>query len=112
MINRPSFTAPSVEIPSVNVNSAEGWTAERGDTLRKVLIDWCRHAGVELQWLAEYDYPIEASAHFNGGFEDAVRNLLAGFDSARPQPIGELHTNPNAGQKVLVVQARGNSYSN
>ncbi len=91
---------------------ADNWSAQRGDTLHKVLTEWCRRAGVELQWQAEYDYPVEASAHFTNGFEDSVRNLLAGFDAARPQPIGELHTNSNAGQMVLVVQARGNNYSN
>ena len=100
------------DVPDYNVGQADGWSAERGDTLRKVLTDWCRRGNVELQWIAEYDYPVEASAHFNGSFEDAVRSLLAGFDGARPQPVGELHTNSNAGQMVLVVQARGNSYSN
>ena len=84
----------------------------RGDTLHKVLSDWCQHSNVELQWQAEYDYPVEASAHFEGKFEDAVRGLLAGFDGARPQPVAELHANRGAGQRVLVVQARGNSYSN
>jgi hypothetical protein len=100
------------DVPSYNVNPADGWTAEHGDTLHKVLSEWCRRANVELQWLAEYDYPVEASAHFSGSFEDAVRNLLAGFETARPQPIGELHSNPSAGQMVLVVSPRGNSYSN
>jgi hypothetical protein len=107
-----SVLVPPAEMPVVNVIPTEGWTADRGDTLRKVLTNWCHRSGTEIQWLAEYDYPIEASAHFSGGFEDAVRNLLAGFDGARPQPIGELHTNTGAGQMVLVVQARGNSYSN
>jgi hypothetical protein len=99
-------------IPSVNVGSGDGWSAERGDTLRKVLADWCKRSGVELQWLAEYDYPMEATAHFSGSFEDAVRLLLAGFESARPQPIAELHTNATAGQMLLVVQTRGNNYTN
>jgi len=114
-VSQPSYLSlPSAraEVPATNVSVADGWSAERGDTLRKVLTDWCRRSNVELQWLAEYDYPIEASAHFNGGFEDAVRSLLAGFGDARPQPIGELHANANAGQMVLVVEARGNSYSN
>ena len=100
------------EISAINVLPADGWSADRGTTLRKVLTEWCKRAEVELKWLAEYDYPIEASAHFNGSFEDAVRNLLAGFDSAQPQPVGELHANPNASQKILVIQARGNSNSN
>ncbi len=89
-----------------------GWTVMRGDTLHKALTEWCQRAGVELQWLAEYDYPVAASAHFSGGFEEALRGLLAGFESAHPQPIAELHSNPGAGQGVLVVQTRGNTYSN
>jgi len=112
----PDKAQASVSIPTskptLNLSSAEGWSAERGETLRGVLIGWCNRAGVEIKWLAEYDYPIEASARFVGGFEDAVRNLFAGFDGARPQPVGELHINPRAGQSVLVVQARGNSYTN
>lgn len=106
-----ALPTPSEE-SGLNVSPADGWSAERGETLRKVLTKWCQRSGVELQWLAEYDYPVDASAHFNSSFEDAVRSLLAGFDGARPQPIGELHTNPGAGQMVLVVQSRGNSYSN
>ncbi len=104
-------SAPVV-VPAADAVPVGSWTAERGSTLHAVLTDWCRRAGIELKWLAEYDYPIEASANFNRGFEDAVRNLLAGFDAARPQPFGELHVNASAGQKVLVVQTRGNSYSN
>jgi hypothetical protein len=100
------------EAPVVSAPFADGWSAGRGETLRKVLTGWCSRAGVELKWLAEYDYPIEATARFNGGFEDAVRSLLAGFDGARPQPFGELHANARAGQKVLVIQTRGNSYTN
>jgi hypothetical protein len=105
------FLAPSAEKP-VAVPRLEGWTAERGDTLHKVLANWCARAGVELKWLAEYDYPVEGSAHFNGSFEEAVRSLIAGFETAKPQPIGELHINQRAGQNVLVVHVRGNSYTN
>jgi hypothetical protein len=111
-VKQLNVLVPPAEMLAVNVSPADGWSAERGDTLRKVLTDWCHRSGTEIQWLAEYDYPVEASAHFSGGFEEAVRNLLAGFDGARPQPIGELHTNTGAGQMVLVVQARGNNYSN
>jgi len=103
---------PPVTTPAVNIIPQGGWTAERGSTLHKVLTEWCARADVELKWMAEYDYPVEASARFNGGFEEAVRNLLAGFDGARPQPVGELHANSSAGQKVLVIQVRGNSYTN
>lgn len=102
-------SAATDALPMVNVGAPEGWSAERGDTLRKVLANWCARDGVQLQWLAEYDYPLEASADFSGSFENAVRQLLAGFATAQPQPVAALHTNAGAGQKVLVVQARGNT---
>jgi len=96
-------------------NAAEpvmAWRAARGATLHKVLADWCQRADVELDWLAEYDYPLQASVSIDGSFEDAVRNILSGFEQAHPQPIAELHNDTGAGQKVLVVQTRGNAYNN
>lgn len=87
------------------------WTASRGDTLHKVLEDWSHRAGAEFEWAAEYDYPLQASISYTGTFEEAVRNLLSGFEDAHPQPVAQLHANPGAGQMVLVIRSRGNSYT-
>jgi len=87
----------------------QSWEADRGDSLRRVLERWARSAAVEFNWMAEYDYPLQASVHFTGTFEDAVRNLLVGFENAHPQPVAELHSNSRAGQTVLVVATRGNA---
>jgi hypothetical protein len=104
---RPVVVEPPASPPA---RSGPGtWTAQHGDSLHKVLEEWCRRSNVEFDWLAEYDYPVEASVSFNGTFEDAVRGLLAGFESAHPQPVAELHSNPRVGQMVLVVQTRGNT---
>jgi hypothetical protein len=89
----------------------ESWTAERGQGLRKVLDEWSHRSHVEFDWLSEYDYPLQASVAFTGSFENAVRSLLTGFEGAHPQPVAELHSNPNLGQMVLVVQTRGNTNS-
>lgn len=113
----PARTAASVpsEGPASVVSDAGGlvdtWTAEKSDTLRKVLEDWSRKAGVDLVWQAEYDFPLQASVVLSGTFEEAVRNLLSGFQDARPQPVGSLHNGETAGQSVLVIQTRGNNYS-
>jgi hypothetical protein len=95
----------------VPVAVAETWTASRGDMLHKVLDAWARQANVEIHWVAEYDYPIQATLTVTGSFEDAVRNLLSGFKDAQPQPVASLHKNPTLGQMVLVVEAHGNNYS-
>lgn len=111
----PSLAAPS-SLPEVQaaapVRTTETWSAGRGDMLRKVLEAWAKRAGVEFNWTAEYDYPLQASISITGSFEDAVRNLLSGFQEAQPQPVARLHNNPTAGQTVLVVESRGNNYGN
>lgn len=107
-----SMNALSVmdEMPTAGpIVSDISWNAEPGDTLHKVLEAWSHRANVEFDWLAEYDYPIQASIHLKGKFEDAVRELLIGFESAHPQPIAELHSNSKVGQMVLVVTTRGNT---
>ncbi len=120
-----SFDQAPVSIPTVAANGGfagtrhvgaaptvlDTWTANRGETLRSVLDGWARKAGVEVSWQAEYDYPIQASVASTGTFEEAVRGLLLGFQDAQPQPIARLHNSPTAGQTVLVVEVRGNNYS-
>ncbi|NBO20338.1 MAG: hypothetical protein EBV03_14175, partial [Proteobacteria bacterium] len=64
----------------------DNWSAEAGQTLRKVLEVWCQKTGIQLVWQAEYDYPLQASYNTTSTFEDAVRNLLLGFQEAQPQP--------------------------
>jgi hypothetical protein len=111
----PPVPSPSDEaalaasLPSTPLSQEQTWNAEPGETLHKVLENWSHRANVEFDWMAEYDYPLQASVHLKGSFEDAVRDLLIGFETAHPQPVAELHANTQAGQMVLVVTTRGNS---
>lgn len=100
-----------IAVADSKVPIVEEWHAERGDNLHKVIEAWTKRAGIELNWLAEYDYPLQATYNYTGTFEDAVRNLLTGFEEAHPQPYAELHNNPALNLRVLLVQTRGNSYS-
>ena len=115
-LSKPDLAAVTVEphklqaLPSAVV--VQSWDANRGDSLQKVLADWSRRAHVEFNWLAEYDYPLQASVHIGGTYQDAVRKLLSGFEGAHPQPIARLHMNPEIGQMAIVIETRGNSYTN
>ena len=100
---------PTRAVSKNEIAVPETWNADRGDSLRKVLTTWSKRSHVEVEWLAEYDYPLQASVNFVGTYEAAVRALLVGFEDAHPQPVAQLHTNPTMGQRVLVVRARGNS---
>ncbi len=87
------------------------WAANSGEMLKKPLETWGRSANVEVSWQAEYDYPIQASVSLSGDLEGAGRCLLSGFQDAKPQAIGYLYNIQSAGQTVLVIQTRGNNYS-
>jgi hypothetical protein len=105
-------SAPTdVSVPAMTGSSIEMWAANKGTMLKEVLETWGRKANVEISWQAEYDYPLQASVSLTGSFEEAVRKLLEGFQEAQPQPIGYLYNNQAAGQTVLVVQVRGNNYT-
>jgi hypothetical protein len=98
------------QLSAYNSSGTQNWEARPGQTLRKLLQEWCSRAGTELNWQAEYDYPIMASFNMAGTFEEAVRMLLSGFHGAKPVPYGRLHYNPAIGQSILIVQASGNHY--
>lgn len=97
-----------IENPAIFVS--QHWEAKPGQNLRALLREWCARVGAELNWNAEYDYPIMASVNITGTFEEAVRTLLSGFGSANPTPRGQLHYNPAVGQTMLIVEATGNNY--
>lgn len=105
-------TAPNAHPQSLPPANLETWTANRGDMLHKILKDWARRSNIEISWLAEYDYPLQASLTITGTFEEAVRQLLSGFHEAKPQPIAQLHMDNKAEHAVLVVDVRGNNYGN
>lgn len=112
-----SVIAPPVSLTDSAPQAPQGeafdvWTVQRGETLRDALEKWAARAHVDLSWQSEYDYPLQANVSFSGSFEDAVRSLLTGLQDAKPQPIGKLHKNEEAGQTVLIIQARGNNYNN
>lgn len=98
--------APIANDAGSNLNSTVMWVAPRASTLRQVLTDWSREAGVQLQWSAQYDYPLMSDVQVSGTFEDAVENILAGLIDAQPRPVARLHPNEPSGPAILVVETR------
>lgn len=111
MLGQPSVVSPDQYGASLNAAPQEEWRADKGETLKKVLEEWSERSGVQLAWQAEYDYPLQASVKYTGSFEDAVRSILVAFQEAQPQPIASLHKTGDDAQTVLVVQVRGNNFS-
>lgn len=82
------------------------WSAAKSSTLREVLDQWARKAGVQLYWASEYDYPISTDINIDGDFEEAVQVLLKGLEESNPRPLGRLHPNLPNGPAVLVIETR------
>ncbi len=100
-------------VPDVAVQAAPAampanqmWVAPRASTLRQVLTDWSREAGVQLQWSAQYDYPLMSDVQIAGSFEQAVETLLSGLVDAQPRPVARLHPNEPSGPAILVIETR------
>ena len=75
---------------------------ERHGTLRAVLQDWGALAGWSVVWTPRRDYAVRADAAFEGGFLDAVDELLAA-PATRRSLVAFAHE-PN---RHLVIEAAG-----
>jgi hypothetical protein len=115
MVSDPTLQSPIMQPQPLQIENPpifvpQIWETRPGQTLRQLLQEWCGRVNVEMNWTAEYDYPVMASMSMTGTFEEAVRVLLSGFDAAKPTPRARLHYNPAAGQSILIVEASGNHY--
>ena len=110
---KPAEMPPAMEVapPPAAVAAAEKappeppkpvWLAPKDKTLKDVLSDWSKTAGVELYWSTDYDYRLNSNIAYSGSFDEAVGELLGGFADIRPQPYGQLHQVVD-GSRVLVV---------
>jgi hypothetical protein len=99
-------TALTSPTPAAPASSEQSWHAEKGQTLKTVLQDWAKAAHVKLYWATDYDYKLTTTMAYTGSFEDAVNRLFEQFNSAKPQPFGELHKKQQEGN-VLIVNTYG-----
>ncbi|MDR0319145.1 MAG: toxin co-regulated pilus biosynthesis Q family protein [Rickettsiales bacterium] len=75
------------------------WVVVSGKSLRQVLQEWSETAGWDLVWNTTREYPIAASAVFEGRFMDVSSALVRNFSRAAPVPYARFYK----GNKVLVV---------
>jgi len=83
---------------------APAWQVDAADgSIKQVLQRWSRSAGWQLVWELPVDYPVEASAAFAGGFEEAVAAVAVSMEHAE-MPIKAIFYR---GNKVLRIVAKG-----
>ena len=86
--------------------AVEAWAVRSGDTLRAVLSRWGEVAGVEVIFVTDRRYRLEASRVFGGSFTDAVRALLLGLTHLPHPPAGELSAD---GGRLVVMHRSARS---
>lgn len=80
------------------------WTAGSGMTFDSVLQSWAQRAGWTVLYNTNINYPIEATATFNGPFLKAVEDLTYSVHS-HPPPLVQPYTGNHV---ILVTTAEGN----
>lgn len=99
----PVVADQPAEVPVIKATMNKNWVARPGSTLREVIESWSKTAGVEVQWMSPYDYPINNAFNFDGTFDKAVASLLSQYSRETPRPRGRLYPNLPAGPSVLMI---------
>ena len=106
-----AVTTTAVVAPAIEVKPAtpprplpQVWTAEVGSTLRDTVEEWAKKARWRVIWAQEdLNYPIEAPLHFEGPFQEAIKQLFPLYDNA---PRSFVVDGSEGSQSVLYVAER------
>lgn len=106
-----AVTNSAVAAPAIEVKPAppprplpQVWTAEVGSTLRDSVEEWAKKARWRVIWAQEdLNYPIEAPLHFEGSFQEAIKQLFPLYDNA---PRSFVVDGSEGAQSVLHVAER------
>ncbi|MGB4107548.1 MAG: TcpQ domain-containing protein [Alphaproteobacteria bacterium] len=66
-----------VATPTLSVKTNAGpWEAKAGESLKDILTRWSEKAGVELIWMASYDYKLKDDVVLQENFSEAVETVM------------------------------------
>jgi hypothetical protein len=89
-INGQQQTSIDSEMPGEQQAAAPSaeWDAKAGESLKDILTRWSQKAGVELIWMAAYDYKIKNDITLQDSFPNAVQSIVnSGIDSETPPEV-------------------------
>ncbi len=106
-----AVTTTAVAAPAIEVKPTPSprplpqvWTAEVGSTLRDSVEEWAKKARWRVIWAQEdLNYPIEAPLHFEGSFQEAIKQLFPLYDNA---PRSFVVDGSEGSQSILYVAER------
>ena len=97
----PGTSVSGARVSGTSVSGTSVWGVREGEMLRAALARWGARAGVEILFLTDRRYRLEAAADFEGGFMDAVQALLRGLSHLPHPPVAA-----RAEGAALVVRHR------
>ncbi|MDB2682779.1 TcpQ domain-containing protein [Alphaproteobacteria bacterium] len=91
--------------PSNKVSAADVkmWEAQKGDSLKKTLVNWSREANINLVWNAESDYTISSNVLVNGTFKSAIKAMFAEGLPVESKPSMRFVDNPSANEPTTFI---------
>lgn len=84
------------------------WETPAGADMKQTLEIWSKESGVSLVWDMSDRFVIRDTIVMEGTFEAAVAVLLEQYTAQDTRPVGNLHINPEGGQRVLIIQTVAN----
>ena len=88
-------------VAGTRVANTSVWRVREGEVLRAALARWGAQAGVEVLFLTDRRYRLDAAASFEGGFMEAVQALFRGLSHLPNPPVAT-----RAEGAALVVRHR------
>ena len=82
LLDQASPSDPAV--PEADVRRT--WRIQRDKSLRSHLLEWSSLVSWNLVLETPHDWPVRASASYDGSFLDAANHLASGFTTTRPAP--------------------------
>jgi hypothetical protein len=95
--------------PAATQNTAENkiWDAKAGESLKDTLARWSEKAGVEMIWMASYDYTIKQDVTVEDDFDKAVKSIVSSNADVKNAPDIQLVQNSDGATGSLLVKDRG-----
>ncbi|MDE0051560.1 MAG: TcpQ domain-containing protein [Rhodospirillales bacterium] len=97
----PGQAVPGPRIHGTSVSDPSVWRVHEGEMLRAALARWGARAGVDVLFLTDRHYRLEAAAAFEGRFMDSVKALFRGLSHLPHPPVAA-----RAEGAALVVRHR------
>jgi hypothetical protein len=80
----------------------EIWNAKAGESLKETLTRWSDKAGVELIWMASYDYKIKTDISVENNFDGAIQSIANATDAESGPSVQVMKNDQGTTGRVVI----------